>query len=118
MYINKKSLFINLGIIIGVILIAFIILYIKSLNYPNPQEELVKCIAEKATLYVQEGCSHCLNQQKKFGEKLGLLEIVDCTKTPEKCVEKGIMSIPTWIFNDTHIKGVYELEELKEMMNC
>jgi len=113
-----KSRLINLGIVISVILIAVAIIYIQSRFSPNLDEELVKCIGANSTLYVQKGCSHCQTQKNKFGDKLELLEIVDCTKTPEECVEVGIMSVPTWIFNNTHIKGTYEIEELKEMMGC
>ncbi len=113
-----KSRLINLGIIISVILIAVGIIYVQSKYSPNPDEEIVKCIGSNSTLYVQEGCSHCQRQKDKFGDKLELLEIVDCTKTQEKCVEAEIMSVPTWICNDTHMKGVYEIEELKEIMEC
>ncbi len=113
-----KTRLITLGIVVCVIVISAILIYTKSINKNNPSEEIVKCISEKAVLYVQTGCSHCQTQKDKFGDKLELLRIIDCTKTLEKCVEKGITSIPTWIFNDTHFKGVYEIEELKEIMGC
>ncbi len=119
MYINKKSLFINLGIIVGVVLIAFVALYIKSLlTCPNPSEEIVKCIANNSILYVQEGCSHCERQQEIFGECDKMLNIIDCTKTPEKCVAAEIGAIPTWIINGTLYKGIYKIDELKNMTGC
>ena len=113
-----KSRLINLGIVIGVIIIALVIIYIQSSFVQDCSKDTAECIGERAVLYVQAGCSHCQVQKDKFGDKLELLEIVDCTKTTEKCVEVEIMSVPTWIFNNTHLKGVYEIEELKEIMGC
>ncbi len=114
--LNKRNL-ITIGIIIGVILLAIGILYFKSGN-ANPDEKIVKCIAEKATLYVSTGCPHCQTQKNVFGEMVELLNIIDCTKDSNKCVEAGITNIPTWIFNDTYVKGSYKIDELKEMMGC
>ena len=116
--LDWKRTLITLGVIVGVIIFAVGVLYLKSISAKNPEEEIVKCIAEKSVLYVQEGCPHCLTQQQRFGDKLELLNIVDCTKTPKECILKGIRSIPTWIFNDTYITGSYSIEELKEMMGC
>ena len=113
----KKNL-ITIGIIIGVILLATGILYLKSIKIHNPSEEIVKCIGEKATLYVQEGCPHCSLQIQKFGNMTNLLTIIDCTKTPSKCIDAGITNIPTWIIDGKKIKGTYSIDELKNMTKC
>lgn len=116
---NKKNFFINLGIIVGVIIFVIIVLYIKSLvSCPNPQEKIVECIANNSVLYIQAGCPHCDKQKEKFGECSKMLNIIDCTKTPEKCINANIKRIPCWVINETIIEGVYEINELKEMMNC
>lgn len=116
--LDKKNISLTIGIIIGVIIFVIIILYFKSLNCANPQEELVKCISNNSVLYVQAGCSHCLKQENMFGKCSEMLNIIDCTKTPEKCIETGIRAIPTWEINGTLIEGIYEIEELKNMTGC
>lgn len=113
-----KSFLITMGIILGVILFAIGILYFKSKIVHDPSEDIIKCISENSVLYVQAGCPHCETQKQKFGDKLELLNIIDCTKDTEECISKGIRFIPTWIFNNTYIEGDYSIEELKEMMNC
>ena len=115
---KRRSKIITAGIIVGVIIFALAVLYIQSLNCPNPKEAVVKCISSKATLYIQDGCPHCLTQQERFGDCSKLLNVVDCTKTPNKCVEAGIRAVPTWILNGTLIEGAYKIDELKEMTGC
>lgn len=109
---------ITAGIIVGVIIFAIIVLYLKSLNCPTPSEKIVKCISSKATLYIQDGCPHCLTQKKEFGECYKLINVVDCTKTPEKCVEVGIRAIPAWLIDGKLIEGAYKIEELQEITGC
>ncbi len=109
---------ITLSVIVAVIILVIVVLYIQSLNCSTPSEEVVKCISSKATLYMQEGCSHCLKQEKEFGECYVLLNATDCTKTPEKCIEVGIRVVPTWIVDGKLIEGVYKIEELQEITNC
>jgi len=114
---RRTKRIITAGIIVGIILLAIVLILIKT-NCANPSEEIVKCIANKSTLYIQTGCSHCLKQEYIFGKCYELINVVDCTKTPNKCVEAGIRAIPTWILNGTLIEGVYKIEELQEMMGC
>lgn len=116
MYINKKNFFITLGIIVGVFLIVFVVLYVKSLNYPNPPEELVECIANNSILYIQKGCHYCEIQEQKFGKDKDLLNIVDCFYEENKCL--NITATPTWIINGKMYEGVFSIEELKDMTGC
>jgi len=114
---SKKNILINLGIIIFVLLLVSTVFYFKS-KTNNPDEELVKCIGEKATLYIQEGCHACEKQKDKFGNKLELINVVDCTETTEICLEKNIRSVPTWIIGDKLIESVLKIDELKEIIGC
>ena len=115
---SKRSKIITAGIIVVVIIIVIVVLYIKSLNFPTPSEEVVKCISSKSTLYMQDGCSHCLKQEKEFGEFYIFLNATDCTKTPEECILVGIRTVPTWIIDGKLIEGVYKIDELKEITGC
>jgi len=108
---------ITAGIIVGISLLAVVLILIKT-NYSNPSEEIVECIANKSVLYVQEGCSHCKRQLEIFGECYNLLNVVDCTKTPNECIKVGLRAVPTWIINGTLIEGAYKIEELQNMTGC
>lgn len=114
----EKNRLITIGIILGVILFAIGIFYVKSIYSNNPSEEIIKCIANNSILYVSSGCSHCINQKDRFGEEVDLLTIVDCFKDTEICVTEGITNVPTWVIDGKRIKGTYSIEELKNMTKC
>jgi len=108
---------ITAGIIIGVIIFAIVLILIKP-KCSTISSEVAECIANDSILYTQDGCSHCLKQKKEFGECYVFLNIVDCTKTPNECIEAGIRTIPTWVIDDKLIEGAYKIEELQEMTGC
>ena len=113
---NKKNLFINLGIIVVVGLIAILIIYLKSCSGSDYPREVVECISTNSILYVQKGCHYCKIQEDKFGKNKELLNIIDCFYEGEKCL--NIISTPTWVINGTFYRGVYEIDELKNMTGC
>lgn len=95
-----------------------ILILISGCNNNNVNEELTKCIAEKSLLYVSTGCSACAKQKAIFGDNYKFLNKVDCAIFPEKCREANITVVPTWIINNETIKGVQDIEELKQLTNC
>ncbi len=116
MLIDKKSLFINIGIVVGVVLIALLIMYIKSCSGSDYPKEVVECIANNSILYVQAGCHYCEIQEQKFGKDKDLLNIIDCFYEREKCEE--ITATPSWVINGTLYRGVFEIDELRNMTGC
>ena len=110
---TKTYLF--LGIIVIIIIIA---IYLSRSTNPAPEEDLAKCIASNSELYVQLGCSACKIQEDIFGESFIYLNVVDCAKTPEICIEKQISKTPTWIIRDKKYEGLKSLELLKEETGC
>ncbi len=113
---NVKSRLINIGIVVGVIVITLGIIYVQSKYSPNPDEDIVKCIGANSTLYVQEGCSHCQTQESKFGKSKEFLNIIDCFYELDKC--QNISATPTWLINKELYAGVFSVEELKNMTGC
>ena len=102
-------------IILGVLILSIIII---SSNNPNQvSEEFTKRLGENSTLYVSNGCHYCINQLKIFGDYAEYLNIIDCTKEPNKCLESGLTSVPTWIINGKKYVGIKSIEELKELIN-
>jgi hypothetical protein len=109
----KKSLIITISIFITVIIFA--ILLIQSKN-GHTDEEVVKCIGQKSTLYIQLGCHACNIQENMFGENKKFLETIDCFYEKEKCA--NITGTPTWIINNEKYIGVQSIKKLKELTKC
>ncbi len=118
MYINKKNFFITLGIIIGVVLIALLIIYLKSRAGFNHPREIVECIGANSTLYTQKGCRYCEIQEQKFGKDKDLLNVIDCFYEWEKCLKQNISHTPTWLIGGKLYEEVFSIEELKNMIGC
>ena len=69
----KKDSMITIGVIIAVLVLAYVIINSKD-PIPVTDEEIAKCIGENSVLYVQLGCSHCKDQEDLFGEYLDNLK--------------------------------------------
>jgi len=108
----KKSLWITIVIIIGVIIFSIII--ISKGNGVSKQTTM--CIANNSELYTQLGCHACKNQEKLFGNNYQYLNVIDCWFEKEKCSE--IRYTPTWIINNEKYTGLKSIEELKELTGC
>jgi len=77
-----------------------------------------KCIGEKASLYVKDGCPFCEKQKEMFGENVKYLNIIDCSLDPQKCINTNIVKVPSWFINEEIHEGFYTLKELKTIIDC
>lgn len=111
---NYKSYLETMGIVFAIIIITYFSLKNSQPNLTD--EDLIKCIGEKATLYIQLGCAHCEDQENLFGNNLQYINSVDCFYEPEKC--EGIQGTPSWKIGNTILLGVKTIEELKELTKC
>lgn len=111
---SKKNIYITLGIIVFVLALSSAIIFFPKDKDSNA--ELAKCIGEKATLYVQYGCSHCKTQEELFGNDLKYLKIIDCYREQDKC--QNIRATPTWIIDEEQYLGVQSINKLKELTGC
>lgn len=103
-------------IVLGIILLVIAIFFIPTKKVAETEEEIAKCIGEKATLYVQLGCSHCKTQENILGENMNYINMVDCFYEPEKC--SSVEATPTWEIKGKYYIGVKSFNELKEMTGC
>ncbi len=117
----NESTKIYLSLIIIVVLIIAGIFLIKNLNNPNSNiidENTIKCISSKSTMYSQKACSHCIAQKEILGNYTKLFNIIECDEKIQKCNEAEITATPTWIINDKKIQGIQTLENLKQLAGC
>ncbi len=102
-------------LLIGFILIgSFFVFQMK--NKKDFDKNDIFQITSNAILYIQKGCYHCQIQEDKFGEYSELLNIVDCFENLEQCIQANITATPTWIINGEQYKRVFEVDELKELI--
>lgn len=114
--IKKKYLAIAIGIIL-VLATMFIIKNIIGKNASSEKEDdFFKCLSQRTTLYMNPGCSYCINQEKILGENIKSIKIIDCSKDYGKCSQ--IRGTPTWIINGNQEIGVKTLDQLKALSGC
>ncbi|HUS49840.1 MAG TPA: hypothetical protein VMZ91_06725 [Candidatus Paceibacterota bacterium] len=111
---NKTAvMIITVMIIIAIIILIY---YVKANGITD--EKTIKCISEKAVLYVSKTCGHCATQKQILGEYLDYFEIIDCQDEIEKCKNNEILYVPTWIISGEKDTGVKTIAELKEITGC
>ena len=121
---NKKYLFVGLGIVI--VVIAGIVLYPKEKD--NGELDLfAQCIASKGiTMYGADWCPHCQSQKNRFGSSFKFVPYVECPADPKLCLAKGVVNYPTWIFpassaggpGEKRLVGDQELQKLSDESGC
>jgi len=111
----KKTTWLSLIIVLAIIALT---IYVLSIKPPTAGEQFAKCVAEKATLYVQTGCFACAKQEELFGENLQHLTKINCAINPQECINNEIMQTPTWIIGNEKKIGYKTLEELSELTGC
>lgn len=86
----------------------------------NPLDGFARCLADKnITMYGTGWCSHCLDEKKSFGSAFRYVPSVDCPRDPKLCLEKGVDSYPTWIFQDGRkLIGQQGLQKLSQESGC
>ena len=114
----NKDLKIYLGLVVIILLIVIGIIYFKSLSEKDPGEKVMKCIAEKATMYSQTSCSHCIVQKEILGNYTSLFNIIECDEEKQKCIDAEITGTPTWVIDGKKEEGVRTIKQLRELTGC
>ncbi len=103
-------------VIIFVLILASSIIFLK-ISQEKADKQLAECIGN-SVMYSQTGCSHCKEQEDKFGENVKYLTIVNCLEEIDECIKFNITSTPTWIIKNKPYVGVLSLNKLKELTGC
>lgn len=109
-----------IGICVLVILAMFLISSVLKSSDSGILQEEILCIANNSELFLSKTCGHCFEQEEILGNNTEYFKIIDCTEDEnmDYCVEKNIISVPTWIINNKSYTGVRGLKELKELTKC
>ena len=107
-------------IVIAVLSAIYLFYSTKSQSTVGKYDDFAKCLASKnITMYGTYNCPHCLNEKKAFGSSFQYVSYVECTQEPNKCVDAGIVEVPTWIFPDGRkLIGEQGLEKLSQESGC
>lgn len=111
----NKNKWINIGIVLGILVLAIIIIELRKPKNETT-EEIAKCIGENSELYVQLGCHFCEKQEEMFGNYTSYLKKIDCFYERDKCPD--IKGTPTWLIKGQYYEGVQSIEKLKELTGC
>ena len=115
-------------IVVGILILAGLAGFMwwssTATQYGN-LDAFAKCISDKgAKFYGAFWCPHCQKQKSLFGNAKKYLPYVECStldrtaQTPI-CIEKGIVSYPTWVFPDmSSTTGEQELTTLADKTGC
>ncbi|MDO8528919.1 MAG: DsbA family protein [Nanoarchaeota archaeon] len=109
---------ITITVVMFVLILAGSIIYARTTGAvvkDIPSEAEARWIGEHSVLYAQAGCSHCIEQEKLFGDNYKYLTVVDCLEDIQACILAGIEGTPTWIINGEKYVGVQSIEKLKEL---
>lgn len=110
-------------IAIGIVLVALLVVIIITTNNGGNKvnlDEFAKCLASKnITMYGAEWCAHCKDEKAGFGDSFTYVPYVECTVETEKCIDSGVDSYPTWIFQDgKKLVGKQGVQKLSEESGC
>ena len=116
----RKEKLITISVVVLILLVAGGVIFFKNTSFTvkdTPSEEVARYIGEHSVLYVLPTCSHCKDQEDLFGVNVKYLNIIDCSniENRQKCIDAGIINVPTWIINGEKYVGKKTIEELKEL---
>lgn len=94
-----------------IFLIASVGLLLASCGSQNKgYSNLTACLQKSQTvMFGASWCPHCASQKKMFGKSVKEMPYFECavgSGQAQECIDRGIMSYPTWQFPDAVIKAL------------
>lgn len=118
----SKERFIIIAILVVLAIVAVFLVTQRYINhaYDNdyPDEEIIKCMANRTILLTSPGCGHCALQKELLGDYLELFNEISCVDNPMLCLSYGITGVPTWVVNNETYAGRKSWDELREITGC
>ncbi len=100
------------------------VLGLSLVGCASAKEGLARCLVEEgAVLYGTEWCPHCREQKELFEEGWEIMKenYVECQTEngiDRRCIDAGIITVPTWDFLSQRVFGVIPLEKFKDYTGC
>ncbi|MBI2278531.1 MAG: hypothetical protein HYU81_00470 [Candidatus Brennerbacteria bacterium] len=119
---KPRIVVIILFIVLGGVALAGIFSFIGGAPVPADAAvaDFAQCLATKgAVMYGTKTCPYCRAEKAAFGDAFRYIEYVECTETPNRCVDAGVQGVPLWTFADgTRREGAQGLEGLARASGC
>ena len=116
---DKNIFFLIIGILVLGALITAIVK--ASINASSKKyDDFAQCLAsKKLTIYGTSWCSHCNAEKALFGKSFQYVPYVECSESPDVCLENKIEGYPTWITeNREKYIGELTLGKLSQISGC
>ena len=116
---NKKV--ISTLVTIFIILVIAVIVYFGTIGKSivvTISPEAAQYIGNHSIVYVQAGCSHCLDQENLFGDNWKYVNSIDCVASQANtqiCINQNITGTPTWVINGKQYLGVQSIQTLENL---
>ena len=112
-------------LVVGIILISVFFVITSSItkytgfSVSNANEDFKKCLSEqKIVLYINtEKVSETLKNIELI-QYFEYIEIKNCFRDKDTCLQDGVDSFPTWIIKENKINRDITSEELSELSGC
>lgn len=116
---NKKVASTVVTILI-LLVIGAVILYVTIGKTPSVavSVEAAQYIGNHSIVYVQAGCSHCIDQENLFGANWKYINALDCVASQantQVCINNNISATPTWVINGKQYVGVQSIQTLENL---
>ncbi len=126
---NKKIIIFAIALILILLVGVIVSFYVFS---QNKNQEIVDnlpiskidkfadCLSKTGIImYGNDFCPACKKQRRMFSQSFRFINYVNCMLEPQKCIDKKINNIPTWVFpNNERLVGFQSFEKLSQVSGC
>lgn len=99
-----------------IISFLFVGFLLSSCTGTGEYKNLTVCLREnKAVMFGASWCPHCAEQKKLFGRSAKDMPYFECSKWNDQvkeCAVRGIISYPTWQFNEEALRALPEVAQI------
>ena len=122
---NNKRILLTLGIGLVIVILFFFITHAITrytgffVTEDKAESDFETCLKEKdITLYINTNDVANSLERVELSDHLKYIDIKNCLRDSDFCVENQVVSFPSWIINGRVINKDINLAELKEYSGC